>query len=314
MRVEYFLSGLADELYELQLSSSQYELITMILSDLRSSLPKEIDEKKGPILSSIVKDHIIYSQDKPSITLYEKLVAELNRTTLQVHTMQPTSLLCALYYLNDLIAVSSAMGIGTEESIYPNDKHIEVICRFLRSIDVRTEEAFLLIQHCRAGRVSQDAHIVPLIIDIIEISYARLGSWKAEDRHKKQLNVDQFYKGGAECCMAKGTLLILRSLQQLPDDLLSMLLGIPLDVNLMKELQDCSNEAIRVITEESLERRYRGGNSATTWLRLRRAIEIEPIRLSVMPTSATSVAGFFSPISPKQQSEFSESNEEAFSL
>ncbi|HBI21698.1 MAG TPA: hypothetical protein DDY37_03790 [Legionella sp.] len=295
MQKDAFISLLSDHLDALEaLDDSQQMLALDVISELRACLPSDIHEQKKTLVITKVQELIIYHASLPLETILDQILSELNRQPHAEYVIQPTSLYAALYYLNDMIAASTAMSKGTEESIVPDDENIRVMIELLEYINRPGSEAIALIHHYRRMKLDRVERLVPLLFDIIETAYARLKGWKIENIIQKQRAVDRFYTTDAETCMAKGTLWILRKLQDLPPLICDALSGILLEPSLMKELQEHGLKSIDAIELESHERRYRGGNSAKAWLSLRSAVHIEPIVLLPAPRLASNTLSLFS--------------------
>lgn len=279
-----FISKLEAELYDLpNLNDDQYSELDDLVASVSNIFPSsnaDIPDDKIIVISSLVKQRIAYSsQYRPSD--FTGLVSQIHEVLTNEPTidfvMSPTSLLAALYYLSDIIAGSSAMGRGTEESIVPDERHNTVICELLAYLHQTQHLALEKIERSSHVRESKKHEsILPLIFEIAEITYARLVGWKSEQFKIKQEHVDAFYTTQAECCMAKGSLSILRSLRTLPYEFAKSLDDIKLERPIMEKLLTCSLESRATIASEVTTRRYRGGNSALTWIDIRSTVNIEP--------------------------------------
>ncbi len=280
MHKKQFLSSLENAVYDDidELNTDQMRLCSNIILLLDDKIPERTDitaDQHTSILD-MVKTLLIYnercSQEKWqefSIKI-DKVLSNSSQITTSI--IPAYSLLAALYYINDIIAGSSAMGRGSEESIIPSAEHGAVLVAMLESI-YSTEtpsEIAVFINTCRHIKKGE-AHrkLVPLLFDIVETTYASLLAWRVLNIRKKQAEVDLFYHEAAESCMAKGVLNILKALQDLPADFLQILSGQIIDKRIAEKLQKCSQQSMIEIQDTNVSRRYRSGNSGAVWLDIR---------------------------------------------
>ncbi|MCX7118114.1 MAG: hypothetical protein NTW94_09505 [Legionellales bacterium] len=286
MHKRTFISRIEEAIYIdiEEINTDQMDLSCRILSEFDDIILEatEITEHQYHNILDLVKTLLIYD----ACCSKEKWVEFSNKTNSILFHPQPLftptipadSLLAAMYYINDIIAGSSAMGRGLEVSIIPSAKHCDSLVTLLRSIYTTPEpsEAASFIISCRHVKKSEAyRRLVPLLFDIAETTYAGLLAWKIENIRAKQAEVDRFYIETAESCMAKGSLNILKLLQNLPDDFLHTLSGIRLDETVAKNLNDCSKESQLEIQSSYASRRYRSGNSGSVWLEIRKRATIE---------------------------------------
>lgn len=205
----------------------------------------------------------------------------------ELSTATPSnSFLAALYYVNDIIAGSSAMGRGTEESIIPNESHCRALSALLFELaqSYSGEEKTLgMIRRWHWNTPDSGLKLAALMIDIAEQNYARLVGWKdgASFRHGKLRRIDEFYQEKAECCMAKGAMYLLRALGDLQTKDKEVLCQLSLSQPVIEGLARSSQDSLAEIKSEvDFGRRYRGGNSARAWLDLRNKVAFTPVSSS----------------------------------
>jgi len=280
MKLYQIIQFIDKDLYDLpNLTDIQYSKIQPLLekiSDLLAENIEYVNENNLIIISSLAQKWVTY-YDQSIDQNFDTLLKEIDKKfKIDPEINIPnSSLLCALYYLNDMIASSTAIGRGCEESIIHEGYHNQVIVLFLKHIESK-ENIQLLIKNARLPHKCRKYEtLLPLIFDIVETSYASFGKYKISNREIKLSNVDKFYQKNSESCMAKGTLFILRELKSLPLIFLKVLMEIKLDDGIMEQLKICSIDSIETIISEIPNRRYRGGNSATTWVKIRNTVKIE---------------------------------------
>lgn len=256
------------------------ELIEQLSISLSDNYP-EVSERQLVTLFSELRQRITYYQD-PKYQDCEDYTDVIRAMCLTLDVTEEknacldipgNSLFLALIYLNDIIAGSSAMGRGTEDSIVQDKSHNEAVKDFF---DELSPEFICTVTRCRNQGRHQGEYLVHTIFDIAEMSYARLADWRDDKRLRKKKidNIDMFYERRAENCMAKGSMYLLRELLNLPHEVMDDLATHALSLPVMDKLKKCSEESLKIIHEELKVRRYRGGNSASTWLGLRSTIQI----------------------------------------
>lgn len=294
-----FIEVLEIELRELIKNSTtqQYNLFGNFIQELANEIMANFDDQelieiqiKG--ISTLAKEYVMYSiltpgSGKTQKSIITKIINIIRDLPLEQNTPIPTnSLLAVLYYFVDIIAGSSAMGRGTEESIIPEAKHNEIVKSFFNYFSGNAELLQLYSDTLNTKKAEQAYKILPLILDIVEITYASLAQWKPPLKQRKNEDVDAFYVTEAEMCMAKGSFRLLDSLNALPEPFKNRLAEIRIPNTISGPLRECSNESIHAIkTEIITNRRYRGGNSASAWISCREMVLINNILPSLAYTS-----------------------------
>ena len=279
MKKHQIIQRLEQDLYDLtDLDDEQLSQIDALCEKITDSLAEhlDIDDKKLTSISLLAQQRITNcSQHESSdfTVLVEQINAALIKTAVAEQTVPQTSLLAALYYFNDIIAASSDLGMGKEDSIYQNIEHVQAIFQLLDNIKIKRHDVLQIIEGCRYVKTNRKhEELVPLIFDIIEINYTRLVDWRCARRDTKADHVSAFYSNQFESCMAKGSLWILRELTTLPNSFSAQLASIALDRNIMKKLQDCSVEArLAVESGASTAHQSRGCHS---WIAIRNNVQI----------------------------------------
>lgn len=280
MKVREILGYIQKNLEELEnFSDEQRAFSEQLLGELFGDLDMEylnITRHNLTLISTNIQHKVAYFQG--GITNIDSVIDEIKQEIISFQEIQSSeealgtvpsnSLLAAMYYLVDIIAGSSAMGAGNEETVNPPLDHCNATKSFFESLG---EKESGYIAYCRGGKAKDPKKLLPLILDIMETQYALLAKRRVKGYPKKLSAVDLFYKTSAELCMAKGAMYLLRELEKLPPALRKELSGIALqDERVDTLLKQCSEASIASIVAKTAEgSRYKGGHSAQSWLGLR---------------------------------------------
>lgn len=258
-----------------ELNYKQIIFIEEINQELLDSLTDNIDlsEEQLHDAVSFIKVEIIYYTEPYSTekkrAFKNQLISILSEPPRLNINIPSNSFLAVLYYINDIIAGSTAMGRGIEDSIIPNTTHSSVLIQFLQKL-YEHEKALSFLENCKKYKKNESyKRIAHLLINITETSYARLQGWRISKLAHKQATVDDFYQTAAEFCMAKGSLYLLKELQNLPPQFALELSQITFNRDIIELLKTCSQESYIEIQTTNQSRRYRSGNSGSVWIDLR---------------------------------------------
>lgn len=266
-----FLHILSNVLYELDnLTVEQYSKIEELQEILQNldTANYTVNEEQQNAITLIAKESLLKNTEIDTKKIKEILEAKEPK----LDSIPSNSLLACLYYMNDIVAASTAMGRGNEESIVPEEKHNLALYEFFSYLETAEPSLAAISKSFPLNKPATD--LIPLVLNLCEISYASHQGWKCQNKAKKLKHVDTFFKTQAEECMAKGSMRILESLQKLPLNAQKTLISTSYNSLQVLNLQNCSNDAIKTLKSEVTTRRYRSGNSGKAWLEMRASIKI----------------------------------------